>query len=110
MAYRFFDQLAYSLTCPQGKGQLQLIRASVGNQTNNSGGLMTGQTRLVFGTTFVRLQCSIAAGESILPSCVFITVHTIIKHMLVTQTDRFGAYADKCFDKKYLYARRVDAY
>lgn len=56
-----FDQLAYSLTCPQGKGQLQLIRTSVGNQTDNGGGLMTGQTRLMFGAAFVRLQCGIAA-------------------------------------------------
>jgi hypothetical protein len=56
-----FDQLAYGPTRPQGKGQLQLIWASVGNQTDNGGGLMTGQTRLMLGASFVRLQRGIAA-------------------------------------------------
>ena len=32
----FFDQLTDGIACPQDKGKLQLIGASVGNQTNNS--------------------------------------------------------------------------
>ena len=55
-----FDQLAYSVAGPQGKGKFQLIGTPVGNQADDGCGLMTGQTRLMFGAALVRLQRRIA--------------------------------------------------
>ena len=56
----FFDQLAYRVSGPQGKGKFQLIGTPVGDQADDGCGLMTGQTRLMFGATLVRLQGYIA--------------------------------------------------
>lgn len=56
----FFDPLTDGIARPQSKGKFQLIGTSVGNQTNNGCGLMTGQTRLMLGAAFVCLQGRIA--------------------------------------------------